>query len=121
MRRAATRNLSPAGERRLRTPIPFFVSTSPMPSDEGRAPSDSLAAEERAVCDALASSLTRRAWNDPDTRAALAAYARRARDLGVEPGPLVIAVKRLIREQAIPRASEWLIDVVTSRAVLWSI
>jgi hypothetical protein len=119
-RRAGHYAFSP--RRILRTAHPPVVlSSSATPSDEGRVTSSPLAAEERAVCDAIAASLARREWNDPHTRAAVAAYARRSHDLGVEPGPLVVAIKRLLRERALPQASEWLIDVITSRAVLWAI
>ena len=89
--------------------------------DEGRASPTALDAEERAVCEAIAASLARREWNDPHTREAIATYARRSRELGVEPGPLVGAIKKLLRERALPHASEWLSDVITSRAVLWAV
>ena len=121
MGRARRREVSPARFPRARTtaPVPVPSFSSP-PTDGGRADGP-LAAEERAVCDAIGGALLHRAWNDPPLPAAVRAYARRSRELGVEPGPLVVAVKRLVRDRALPEASEWLRDVVTSRAVLWAI
>lgn len=91
------------------------------PSADGSDAFPELAAAARAVCDAVAEGLARRAWDHPPMRSAVIEYAHRARELDVPPQRFVAALKRLVREQVVPDASPWLVDTLTSRVVLWGI
>jgi hypothetical protein len=56
-----------------------------------------------------------------DARVAVEQCARRARTAGVLPEKLIIALKTLMREIALPEMRVWYRSVLTDRVIVWAI
>ncbi|HEX6534386.1 MAG TPA: hypothetical protein VF041_07305 [Gemmatimonadaceae bacterium] len=61
------------------------------------------------------------AFASPELRDAIARYARSARDAGLPPERLIVGVKVLVRDVALPEMRDWFRGVLTDRAVAWAI
>jgi hypothetical protein len=75
----------------------------------------------RAVVEALRAAAESRSWRSPALEEGVRRYARAARAGGVAPERFLVALKRTVREEALPETSEWFRDVVLGRVVLWGI
>jgi hypothetical protein len=79
----------------------------------------------RAQCAEIVRSLdaaqARRNFDPGEAHAAVAACARAARVAGVPPEKLIIELKRLMREVALPEMRAWYRSVLTDRVIVWAI
>ena len=62
-----------------------------------------------------------RTFDSAEARGAVEGCARRARDAGVLPEKLIIALKALMREVALPEMRAWYRGVLTDRVIVWAI
>ena len=63
----------------------------------------------------------RRTFETREARAAVEHCARAAREAGVLPEKLIIALKTLMREVALPEVRSWYRSVLTDRVIVWAI
>jgi hypothetical protein len=63
----------------------------------------------------------RRNFESTDPRTAVEVCARRARVAGVPPEKLLIELKALMRDVALPEMRTWYRSVLTDRAIVWAI
>ena len=56
-----------------------------------------------------------------DARAAVATCARASRAAGVLPEKLIVELKRLMRDVALPEMRAWYRSVLTDRVIVWAI
>jgi hypothetical protein len=70
---------------------------------------------------ALDAAQAHRHFDTGDARAAGAACARAAHAAGVLPEKLIIALKRLMRDVALPEMRAWYRSVLTDRVIVWAI
>lgn len=70
---------------------------------------------------ALDAAQAQRNFDGSDARTAVATCARAARAAGVPPEKLIIALKRLMREVALPEMRAWYRSVLTDRVIVWAI
>ena len=92
----------------------------------GSAPSDHPASSTghihaAAVVRAIEEAQRTRTFASAELRDAIGRYARSARDAGVPPERLIVAVKMLVRDVALAEMREWFRGVLTDRAVAWAI
>jgi hypothetical protein len=64
---------------------------------------------------------TRRSFDTSDARVAVEQCARDARAAGVLPEKLIVELKRLMREVALPEMRSWYRSVLTDRVIVWAI
>jgi len=64
---------------------------------------------------------TRRNFDTSDAKAAVERCAREARAAGVLPEKLIVELKRLMREVALPEVRTWYRAVLTDRVIVWAI
>ena len=70
---------------------------------------------------ALDAAQAQRNFDTSDARSAVATCARGARAAGVPPEKLIIELKRLMREVALPEMRAWYRSVLTDRVIVWAI
>jgi hypothetical protein len=79
----------------------------------------------RAHCAEIVRSLdaaqAQRNFDTGEARTAVAVCARAARVAGVPPEKLIIELKRLMREVALPEMRAWYRSVLTDRVIVWAI
>jgi len=73
---------------------------------------------KRAKLDAAQAS---RNFDGGEAKAAVARAARAARAAGVQPEKLIIELKTLMREVALPAMRAWYRSVLTDRVIVWAI
>jgi hypothetical protein len=64
---------------------------------------------------------TRRGFDTTDAQAAVEQCARDARAAGVLPEKLIVELKRLMRDVALPEMRAWYRSVLTDRVIVWAI
>ena len=64
---------------------------------------------------------TRRGFDTTDAQAAVEQCARDARAAGVLPEKLIVELKRLMRDVALPEMRVWYRSVLTDRVIVWAI
>jgi hypothetical protein len=64
---------------------------------------------------------TGRGFDTTDAQAAVEQCARDARAAGVLPEKLIVALKRLMRDVALPEMRAWYRSVLTDRVIVWAI
>jgi len=64
---------------------------------------------------------TRRGFDTRDAQAAVEQCARDARAAGVLPEKLIVELKRLMRDVALPEMRAWYRSVLTDRVIVWAI
>lgn len=64
---------------------------------------------------------TRRGFDTTDAQAAVEHCARDARAAGVLPEKLIVELKRLVRDVALPEMRTWYRSVLTDRVIVWAI
>ena len=64
---------------------------------------------------------TRRGFDTADAQAAVEQCARDARAAGVLPEKLIVELKRLMRNVALPEMRVWYRSVLTDRVIVWAI
>ncbi len=64
---------------------------------------------------------TRRGFDTTDAQAAVEQCARDARTAGVLPEKLIVELKRLMRDVALPEMRAWYRSVLTDRVIVWAI
>jgi len=64
---------------------------------------------------------TRRSFDTTDAQAAVEQCARDARAAGVLPEKLIVELKRLMRDVALPEMRAWYRSVLTDRVIVWAI
>ena len=62
-----------------------------------------------------------RTFESADARGAVEQCARGARDAGVLPEKLIVALKSLMRDVALPEMRAWYRGVLTDRVIVWAI
>jgi hypothetical protein len=79
----------------------------------------------REHCDeivrALDAAQASRNFDGGEAKAAVARAARSARAAGVQPEKLIIELKTLMREVALPEMRAWYRSVLTDRVIVWAI
>jgi hypothetical protein len=79
----------------------------------------------RTDCDEIVRALdvaqARRNFEQGEARVAVEHCARRARAAGVLPEKLIIELKTLMREVALPEMRTWYRSVLTDRVIVWAI
>jgi hypothetical protein len=78
-------------------------------------------ADAALILEALHSAHTTRRFDDPQVSEAVAHCARRARSAGCPPERLIVALKALVREVALPDMGDWYRAVITDRVVVWAV
>jgi len=82
-------------------------------------------AEFRAHCAeivrALDAAQAQRNFDTGDARTAVATCARAARAAGVLPEKLIVELKRLMRDVALPEMRAWYRSILTDRVIVWAI
>jgi hypothetical protein len=63
----------------------------------------------------------RRSFDGGDARAAVEQCARAARAADVPPEKLIVQLKQLMREVALPEMRAWYRSVLTDRVIVWAI
>jgi hypothetical protein len=64
---------------------------------------------------------TQRGFDTRDAQAAVEQCAREARAAGVLPEKLIVELKRLMRDVALPEMRAWYRSVLTDRVIVWAI
>jgi hypothetical protein len=64
---------------------------------------------------------TRRGFDTTDAQAAVEQCAREARAAGVLPERLIVELKRLMHDVALPAVRTWYRSVLTDRVIVWAI
>jgi len=64
---------------------------------------------------------TRRGFDTAEAQAAVEQCARDARAAGVLPEKLLVELKRLMRDVALPEMRAWYRSVLTDRVIVWAI
>ena len=84
-----------------------------------------ISAAFRADCSEIVRTLdeaqARRDFEQGDARVAVEHCARRARAAGVLPEKLLIELKTLMRDVALPEMRTWYRSVLTDRVIVWAI
>lgn len=70
---------------------------------------------------ALDAAQARRNFDTGESRAAVEQCARAARTAGVLPEKLIVELKTLMREVALPEMRTWYRSVLTDRVIVWAI
>jgi|SRR5689334_9999463 len=90
-------------------------------ADDGYLSSDAFRAHCAQIVRALDEAQARRNFDSADVRAAVEQCAREARVQDALPEKLLIALKQLMREAALPEMRTWYRAVVTDRVIVWAI
>ena len=69
----------------------------------------------------LGAAQTQRGFDTTDAQAAVKQCARDARAAGVLPEKLIVELKRLMRDVALPEMRAWYRSVLTDRVIVWAI
>ena len=69
----------------------------------------------------LDSAQARRGFDTTDAQAAVEHCAREARAAGVLPEKLIVELKRLMHDVALPEMRAWYRSVLTDRVIVWAI
>jgi hypothetical protein len=75
----------------------------------------------RAIVGALEDAASTRQFENPNIRAAVAAYAEAVRVAGRPPEWLIVDLKKLIAHDALPDLRDWFRSVLRDRLVTWGI
>lgn len=70
---------------------------------------------------ALDAAQAKRSFESGDARTAVEECARAARRAGVAPEKLIIELKKLMRDVALPEMRTWYRSVLTDRVIVWAI
>ena len=70
---------------------------------------------------ALDAAQARRTFEPDESRAAVEQCARAARAAGVLPEKLIVELKRVMRDVALPEMRTWYRSVMTDRVIVWAI
>lgn len=90
-----------------------------MPSAPGE--DAALLESRRAIVRALEAAASTRDFEDPVIRAAVGRYAEAVRKAGRPPEWLIVDLKHLIMNDAVPEVRDWFRGVLRDRIVSWGI
>jgi hypothetical protein len=82
---------------------------------------DALRGAADIVIGAFARAAEHREFEDPALRESVEAFAVSTKRDGIPPERLVVLLKHLVRNEALPTMNEWFRGVLTDRAVSWGI
>ena len=83
--------------------------------------SDVFRAHCAEILRALDAAQAKRSFEAGEARAAVEDCARAARAAGVPPEKLIVQIKTLMREVALPEMRAWYRSVLTDRVIVWAI
>jgi len=90
-------------------------------ADAGYLSSEAFRAHCAEIVRALDEAQARRNFDGSDARAAVERCARDARAAGALPEKLIIELKQLMRDVALPEMRVWYRSVLTDRVIVWAI
>lgn len=90
-------------------------------ADAGYLSSSAFRADCAEIIRTLDEAQTRRNFESSEARAAVERCARAARVAGALPEKLIIELKKLMREVALPDMRSWYRGVLTDRVIVWAI
>jgi hypothetical protein len=88
---------------------------------EGHLASPAFRADCAEIVRAFDAAQALRTFDSAEARGAVERCARGARDAGVLPEKLIIALKALMRDVALPEMRAWYRGVLTDRVIVWAI
>jgi len=89
--------------------------------DTGHLASATFRAHCAEIVRVLDAAQAQRTFDSSDARAAVAQCARAARAAGALPEKLIVELKKLMREVALPEMRAWYRSVLTDRVIVWAI
>jgi erythromycin esterase-like protein len=90
-------------------------------ADNGHLTSAAFRAACTEIVRALDAAQAKRNFDSSEARAAVEQCARSARAAGVLPEKLIIELKALMRDVALPEMRTWYRSVLTDRVIVWAI
>jgi hypothetical protein len=90
-------------------------------ADAGYLSSDAFRAHCAEIVRALDEAQARRNFDASDARLAVERCAREARAAGALPANLIVPLKQLMRDVALPEMRTWYRSVLTDRVIVWAI
>ena len=90
-------------------------------TDQGHLASAAFSADCAEIVRAFDAAQALRTFDSAEARGAVERCARGARHAGVLPEKLIIALKALMRDVALPEMRAWYRGVLTDRVIVWAI